>query len=61
MKVNERMSNGASKSYPGLYSHKKLYLYQAWLEPKDYNPLGFVETQPDKSTYFGWQVVEEGE
>lgn len=44
-------------SYPGLRSHYVVHKFQAILEDGQFNPEGYVEEQPDKSTFFVWEEV----
>lgn len=44
-------------SYPGLRGRYMIYFFEIDLPDECYNPDGYVEHQPDKSTYFVWQSV----
>jgi len=47
-----------SFSYPGLEAQYIRYKFQAVLNDEQFNPDGYVEEQPDKSTYFIWEEVK---
>lgn len=49
---------GDSISYSGLRSEKILYAFEAIFSDEQYNPEGYIEVQPDKTTYFGWVIQE---
>lgn len=42
-------------SYPGLQSRYMIYFFEVNLPDECFNPGGYAEHQPDKSTYFVWQ------
>ena len=44
-----------SPSYPGLVSVYRVTNLSVQLPVAAYDPTGYVERQPDKSTYFSWQ------
>lgn len=44
-----------SPSYPGLESVYELHRFRVDLTPNQFDPSGYVEEQPDKSTIFGWR------
>lgn len=46
-----------SPSYPGLESEYVRHIFQVTLIDQQFNPNGYVEKQPDKSTYFVWEKV----
>jgi hypothetical protein len=46
-----------SKSYPGLKSHRVRYNSVVKISSEQYKPEGYVETQPDKTTYFIWKKI----
>ena len=48
----------ASPSYPGLKAHYVFYKFQVILTDKQFNADGYIENQPDKSTYFIWEEVK---
>jgi len=47
-----------SGSYPGIFSKHIRYRYDVVLQEKDFKPEGYVEVQPDKTTYFIWKKVD---
>lgn len=49
---------GDSISYPGLQSEKILYTFEAIFSKEQFNPDGYIEVQPDKTTYFVWKIQE---
>lgn len=53
--VKEDATSKESPSYPGLTTEFQKYTYDAHIAPSDFNPEGYIEHQPDKSTYFAWQ------
>lgn len=46
-----------SPSYPGLRSKYLHHTFEVSLKDEQYNPDGYVENQPTKSTYFVWEEV----
>lgn len=46
-----------SPSYPGLRAQYEIHAFTAELSPEQYKPEGYIEAQPDKSTYFEWEEV----
>ncbi len=44
-----------SPSYPGLNTKYVRHFFEAQLNQGQYNPDGYVERQPDKTTYFVWR------
>lgn len=54
-KVKER----DSRSFPGLKSKHELHYYDVLLTTKSYRPDGYEENQPEKSTYFVWEEIDE--
>lgn len=48
-------------SYPGLRTVYETHWFVARLYPVAFKPDGYVETQPDKQTYFEWEAVAEQE
>ena len=46
-----------SPSYPGLTSQYILHRYEATLKDEQFKQDGYIEEQPDKSTYFVWKEV----
>ena len=47
-----------SPSYPGLQSQYVRHKFRATLNNSQFNPEGYIEKQPDKSTYFIWEKVD---
>jgi len=47
----------ASISYPGLGTKHRAHLFETVLPVHLYQPEGYVETDPDKTSYFIWQPV----
>ena len=46
-----------SESYPGLTTESTYTYFVTYLTPEQFDPLGYVEQQPDKTTYFTWEKV----
>lgn len=46
-----------SQSYPGLYNQLTNHVFNAYLSPEQFNPDGYVEVQPDKTTCFRWEEL----
>lgn len=46
-----------SQSYPGLISKYNLYFFEVLFSDDVFNPDGYVEVQPDKTTYFIWKEL----
>jgi hypothetical protein len=49
--------NGESTSYPGLFTMYTTHTFITYLPEWFFRPEGYVEVQPDKSTYFVWKEV----
>lgn len=49
----------SSGSYPGLLSIYRTHTFAAQFSDHEYNPDGYVEEQPDKTTYFAWKSFDE--
>lgn len=47
-----------SPSYPGLQSQYVRHKFRMTLNKDQFNPDGYVEEQPDKSTYFVWEEIK---
>ena len=47
-----------SFSYPGLESQYVRHKFLAILNDNQFKPEGYVENQPDKSTFFVWEEVK---
>jgi len=54
--VREQLED--SPSYPGLQTRYRLHYYRIVLDSSQYRLDGYVEKQPDKSTFFTWQRSE---
>ena len=50
-------SDGQSTSFPGLFSIYTTHTFTTYLPETLFRPEGYVEVQPDKSTYFVWKEV----
>ncbi len=50
-------SDGESTSFPGLFSMYTTHTFITYLPETLFRPEGYVEVQPDKSTYFVWKEV----
>jgi len=48
-----------SPSYPGLPSKYVRHKFKIMLNDEQFNLEGYIEEQPDKSTYFVWEEAEE--
>src|SRR5579863_2912178 len=46
-----------SPSYPGLKAQFVLHTFRTYLKPEQYQPQGYQEIQPDKTTYFAWKPI----
>lgn len=46
-----------SQSYPGLRTQYKKYMYKVLLTQSQFNPIGYIEEQLDKNTYFIWEEI----
>ena len=46
-----------TQTYPSLPSKLQISFYQVELPAEAFNPAGYVEDQPDKKTYFEWEMV----
>ena len=46
-----------SPSYPGLRARFTNHLWRVTLHPEDFQPEGYTEVQPDKTTYFVWDEI----
>ena len=46
-----------STSYPGLWTQNTIYNYETYLSPQHFHPEGYIEVQPDKTSYFIWQTI----
>jgi len=47
-----------SDSYPGLKAESTFYMFESILTQEQFNPDGYIERQPDKTTYFTWVKIE---
>ena len=50
--------NGGSQSYPGLRTKYKGYQFTCFFNDEQYDPIGYIEVQKDKSTFFKWVKKE---
>jgi hypothetical protein len=57
IKKNNLSYDGGSQSYPGLKSKYKGHVFICNLRHDQYNPIGYIERQKDKSTYFIWEKI----
>ena len=48
-----------SISFPGLVTRHENSLYGIWLTDKQYDPGGYQEVQPDKTTHFVWNRLSD--
>jgi hypothetical protein len=48
-----------SGSFPGLRTRYRGHRFQCYLTDRQWNPAGYQERQPDKTTWFSWVRVEE--
>lgn len=44
-----------STSYPGIVSHYQTHFYHCSLPARHFDPHGYIERQPDKTSYWVWQ------
>ena len=49
--------DGGSLSYPGLETKYKGHKFICELEKSQFNPVGYIEVQPDKKTFFVWNKL----
>ena len=49
--------DGGSLSYPGLDTKYKGHKFICELEKQQFNPIGYIEVQSDKRTFFVWNKV----
>lgn len=54
IKHKELKYDGSSMSYPGLKTKYKGHQFTCFLEKSQFNPLGYIEIQKNKKTYFKW-------
>ncbi len=47
-----------SPSYPGLLCHFSYSDFECELSEEQFDPIGYVEVQPDKVTFFEWEPME---
>lgn len=57
-KLSERIS--PSKAFPGLSTKYISHDFDVTLLQDQFRPEGYVEVQPDKTTYFIWQKIDNG-
>jgi hypothetical protein len=50
----ETVTDKISANYVGLPCRFQNFIYNVTIEPKDYNPEGYLEKEPGKTTYFTW-------
>lgn len=48
-----------SEAFPGIDTRYVTEVFQVTLNPDEVNPEGYIEVQPDKTTYFTWEPVDE--
>lgn len=48
-----------SPAYPGIFSSYTVDVFNVFLTPSTYREEGYIETQPDKTNYFMWDLVVE--
>jgi hypothetical protein len=46
-----------SYNFPGFKSKSKVYTFNVSLDAISYNPDGYIERQPDKTTFFVWEKI----
>lgn len=46
-----------SQSFPGLMSHYLIHVFEVYLPEHLFRPEGYIEEQPDKTSYFVWTDV----
>lgn len=49
----------SSKTYPGLNSKYKIHIFPVQIDERNYKPEGYIEEQPNKTSYFVWEEVEQ--
>ncbi len=47
-----------SHAYPNLKTQSIQYKFKVFLNDTQFNPEGYIENQPNKSTYFVWEELE---
>lgn len=55
--AGRKIENGPSKTYPGLYTNRIMYKYEAWL-PNSLYQNEYFEKQDDYTTYFKWEKYD---
>jgi hypothetical protein len=55
---SRRIGPEPSRSYPGLMSRYVRNDFHWSMPPRFFNPMGYIEHQPDKDTYFVWHPVD---
>ncbi|MCL6096109.1 MAG: HD domain-containing protein [Patescibacteria group bacterium] len=51
------ISTGVSRGYPGLRTRYVIHQARVNLNREQFRPDGYIEEQPDKTTYFRWEAV----
>lgn len=54
---DKTVSTGFSRGYPGLETKYVAHSARVNLARKQFRPNGYIEEQPDKTTYFRWEIV----
>lgn len=47
----------SSVSFPGLWTKRKIHVFDTTMPPEYFKPEGYVEEQEDKTNYYEWRVV----
>ena len=56
-KTDKYVTQGNSKSYPGLETVSENFCFTVYLTPEQFKPEGYIEEQNDKTTYFKWVEI----
>lgn len=56
--AGEQLLEKESATFNGMLSDLVLYLAKVEIDPSDFRPEGYIETQKDKLIYFNWHEIE---
>lgn len=55
--IGEKTKTFIGDAFPGLETTYQMYHYTSIIPEDAFNPDGYVEVQPDKSSYFSWKLI----
>lgn len=55
--LETKTHSGMPTVYPGLLSHYRQHYFETYLHKEFFNPDGYIEKQPHKTTYFVWEKL----